>query len=80
MTDKKVKIEFDPHCFDDFEGTQEELDEIIDEIHQMFADGLEESSVQEVDIEELFETDPEVAEKIFTALRKLDDNSERILQ
>ena len=29
MTDKKLKIEFAPGCFDQFDGTQEELDELI---------------------------------------------------
>lgn len=34
-----LKIEFAPGCFDSFEGTQEELDEMIAMIHQMFASG-----------------------------------------
>ena len=29
---KKIKISFAPQCFDDFEGDQEELDELISEI------------------------------------------------
>lgn len=33
---KKVKIEFAPGCFDDFEGTQEELDSMIAEIEEAF--------------------------------------------
>ena len=38
MTDnlKELKIQFAPGCFDNFEGTQEELDELINEITQMF--------------------------------------------
>lgn len=35
--DKDFKIEFAPGCFDNFEGTQEELDEMIKEIQSMFA-------------------------------------------
>lgn len=35
----KIKIEFMPGCFDDFEGTQEELEEMIREIEEMAADG-----------------------------------------
>ncbi len=39
MTDEKkpLKIEFAPGCFDNFEGTQEELDELIQQIETMFA-------------------------------------------
>lgn len=34
--EKKMKIEFAPGCFDNFEGTQEELDELLGEIQKMF--------------------------------------------
>ena len=33
------KIVFAPGCFDNFEGTQEELQELIAEIHRMAASG-----------------------------------------
>lgn len=36
MTDKKLKIEFAPGAFDHFDGTQEELDELLKELSQMF--------------------------------------------
>jgi hypothetical protein len=41
MTDEKkeLKVEFAPGCFDNFEGTQEELQEMIAMLHQMVADG-----------------------------------------
>ena len=40
MTDKKPpEIVFAPGCFDNFEGTQEELQELIAHIHQMVNDG-----------------------------------------
>ena len=29
---KKIEVVFAPGCFDDFEGTQEELDELVAEI------------------------------------------------
>jgi hypothetical protein len=32
----KLKIEFAPGCFDHFEGSQEELDELIKSIHDQF--------------------------------------------
>lgn len=35
--EKEMKIEFAPGCFDNFEGSQEELDELVAEIQNMFA-------------------------------------------
>jgi hypothetical protein len=32
---KKIEILFTPGCFDNFEGTQEELDELIQQIKEM---------------------------------------------
>ncbi len=39
MTDEKkeLKVEFAPGAFDHFDGTQEELDELLAEIQNMFA-------------------------------------------
>lgn len=40
MTDeKKIKIEFAPGCFDNFDGTQEELDEMLTEIQRLIDTG-----------------------------------------
>ena len=38
MTDenKELKVQFAPGCFDNFEGTQEELDALISDIQKMF--------------------------------------------
>ena len=36
---KKPEIIFAPGCFDNFDGTQEELQELLAEIHQMLEDG-----------------------------------------
>jgi len=36
---EEMQLEFVPGCFDDFEGTQEELDEMIEHIKEMFAAG-----------------------------------------
>ncbi len=33
---KKIKVTFAPGSFDNFEGTQEELDELVAQIHQLF--------------------------------------------
>ena len=37
--DSKVEIVFAPGCFDNFEGTQEELDALVAEIKEMVANG-----------------------------------------
>lgn len=40
MDEKKpIEIVFAPGCFDDFEGTQEELDQMIKEITDIFSSG-----------------------------------------
>ena len=36
MTEPIKKVEFAPGCFDQFDGTQEELDAMIAEIQEMF--------------------------------------------
>ena len=35
----QLKLEFAPGCFDDFEGTQAELDELVEHIKQSFRSG-----------------------------------------
>ena len=75
---KNIKLTFAPGCFDNFEGTQEELDEMVAEIQRMFDSGEMESNSKEIDIDELIEEDPDVAEKIFRALQE--DEEPRKLQ
>jgi len=44
--DKKIKVEFAPGAFDQWDGTQAELDEFVAEIQRMAESGeLEENSV-----------------------------------
>ena len=73
-----VKVVFVPGCFDEFDGTQEELDELVIEIQRMFESGELEANSREVDIDGIIEEEPEVAEKIFQALQE--DNTRRKLQ
>lgn len=69
-----IKVVFDPGCFDDFEGTQEELDETIKQITEMFQDGGIESMKEDaVDLEDLAETDPELAARLLQRFITLDD-------
>lgn len=53
----KPKLVFAPGCFDNFEGTQEELQELIAEIQRLFDSG--EAQMQAVPI------DDEEAEELF---------------
>lgn len=79
---KPLKIEFAPGCFDNFEGTQEELDELIAEIQRMFESGEIESNATELDLDTLMEEDPEYAEKVIQALtsESLEEEFKRKLQ
>jgi predicted Zn-dependent peptidase len=75
----KMKIEFAPGAFDNFDGTQEELDELLAEIQRLADSGelLEQST--EVDIKQLLEDDPEYAAQVLASLERL-DNDDRTLQ
>jgi len=39
LDQEEMRLEFAPGCFDNFEGTQEELDQLIEQIKDMFAQG-----------------------------------------
>jgi len=55
MTDAKtpLKVIFAPGCFDTFDGTQEELDELVAEIQETFANMTpEELSAQSMPLDE----------------------------
>lgn len=60
---KEMKIEFAPGCFDSFEGTQEELDELVAEIQRMFASGEAQEKARQLDFDELTEEDMELLER-----------------
>lgn len=70
---EKVEIVFAPGCFDNFEGTQEELDEFIAEFTRLVKSGeiLEQS--RPLDLEELAEEDPEFASAIASVLNDSDN-------
>jgi hypothetical protein len=66
MSDKKkIEIVFAPGCFDQFDGTQEELDELIQQIKDMAESGELFEQSQPVDIEDLLdEVNPLEVEEI----------------
>jgi DNA polymerase III epsilon subunit-like protein len=55
MTDEKkpMKIEFAPGCFDNFDGTQEELDELMKTIQDMFDSG--EAQLKAIPVEDILD-------------------------
>ena len=75
MTKKKqIKIEFAPGAFDQFDGTQQELDEFIAELHRMAESGeLEEHSMSLDDDEAWQELTEEEQAMISAAITRPDE-------
>ena len=84
MTDQPLKVQFAPGCFDDFEGTQAELDLLMAEIHSMFENMTAEdlaATSHAVDFDQLTESDPELAQRLAESLDSIESGSHtRILQ
>jgi hypothetical protein len=72
IEEKKLKLEFAPGCFDDFDGTQEELDELMEEITRMVASGEILNQSRSVDIDDLIEEDPELAQKLMKSFSNIE--------
>lgn len=69
-----MKIRFSPHAFANFNGTQEELDEFVKELQELAENGnLLENSVP-VDMDDLEENDPELAELLKQALTEMEND------
>jgi len=51
--EKEIKISFEPGCFDNFEGTQEELDDFLEELTKQIASGEFFENADTIDIDEL---------------------------
>ena len=68
--DKKLKVTFAPGCFDSFEGTQEELDQMIADIQAAIESGelLEQS--QELTDEDFDELPDEVKQQLLDTLNE----------
>lgn len=82
MTDEKKtpEIIFAPGCFDSFEGTQEELDELMAEIQRMAESGELFEQATALDLDELSEEDPEFAEQLINGLDNIKGQGKRTLQ
>jgi len=65
MTEKiKPEIVFAPGCFDSFEGTQEELAELMETIRKSFEDEDFMANSRVVNMDTLAEDDPELYEHL----------------
>ena len=78
MSEKPLKVVFEPGCFDSFEGSQEELDELIKLIEEQVASGEFFENSQEVDDVAFSELSDEEQAVILQALGN--DGSNRKLQ
>jgi hypothetical protein len=82
---KELKVVFAPGAFDSFEGTQEELDEMIAEVQAMFEGKTKEeiqSMSRPIDLQELAE-DEDISDEEFERIASIvleDINKPRNLQ
>ena len=77
----KIKVVFAPGAFDDFDGSQEELDELMAQIQSMISDGSLFDKSKSVDIDELaLSDDPEDRALLEKLSRSFGDEPPRILQ
>lgn len=68
---KKLEVVFAPGCFDNFDGTQEELDEMMAEIHRMVESGELFEKSKAIDFDDL---DEEVQIKLMASLESVDND------
>ncbi len=68
ITEQKMELEFAPGCFDEFEGTQEELDQLVAEIQRMFANGEFAERSQPVTEDSFQELSPAMQQKLIDFL------------
>lgn len=83
MSQKKLKVEFAPGAFDHFEGTQEELDQLVKEIQEMFAGKSKEELAKmsrPLTEEDLVDLPVEVKSQLASELLGEDSAVERKLQ
>jgi len=65
MSDKKdIRVIFEPGCFDSFDGSQEELDELMNEIHRMVETGELFEKARPLDFDDLDDLPEDVLETL----------------
>jgi hypothetical protein len=76
MTEKKpLKVIFDPGCFNNFEGTQAELDAFVVQIQEFAESGLLFENSVELTDEDIEELDEDTQQQIIRALERGDDKT-----
>ena len=76
MTEKKpLKVIFDPGCFNNFEGTQAELDEFVKQIQEFAESGLLFENSVELTDEDIEDLDEDTRQQIIRALERSDDKT-----
>ena len=74
MTEKKpLQVIFDPGCFDNFEGTQAELDAFVVQIQEFAESGLLFENSVELTDEDIEDLDEDTRQQIIRALERDDD-------
>jgi len=68
ITEQKMELEFAPGCFDEFEGTQEELDQLVAEIQRMFNSGEFAQQSQPVTEDSFQELSPAMQQRLLDFL------------
>lgn len=75
---KKPEIIFAPGCFDDFDGTQEELDELVAELNRMVESGELFELATPVDFDDGTWTDEEI-ERLSVSFDNYENTGKRTL-
>jgi hypothetical protein len=76
MTEKKpLRVIFDPGCFDNFEGTQAELDAFVVQIQEFAESGLLFENSVELTDDEIEDLDEDTRQQIIRALERSDDKT-----
>lgn len=70
---KPYKLEIMPGAFDSFEGTQEELDDLVKSFQGMIDDGSFMEESVEIDMDALAEDDPELYEILMARLAEVEN-------
>lgn len=77
--DKTVKVEFAPGCFDNFDGTQQELDEMIEMIRYLAESGKLEELSEPLTEDALDELSSEEQELLLQQLEDLEHGRKKTL-
>ena len=77
----KLKLVFVPGCFDNFEGTQEELDKLVEEIQTRFENGSLFNESDTIELDTLSEAEYLAFNEALSSVQNLENeiNEKRVL-